>query len=145
MKVIIDSNVLVAIIGKKSILRPIWDAFINGRYSIAVSEDILKEYEEILQRHAAKGADKLIMEIFIESPDIYVQTVYYKWNALDNDPEDNKFFDIAVAANADYLITDDVHFNKVSKLKFPKINVLSSKEFLKIIKDNNKTRISRSV
>jgi len=133
MKVIIDSNVLVAIIGKKSILRPIWDAFINGRYSIAVSEDILKEYEEILQRHAAKGADKLIMEIFIESPDIYVQTVYYKWNALDNDPEDNKFFDIAVAANADYLITDDVHFNKVSKLKFPQINVVSSKEFLRII------------
>jgi putative PIN family toxin of toxin-antitoxin system len=121
------------------------DAFIDSKYSIAVSEDILKEYEEILQRHAAKGADKLIMEIFIESPDVYVQTVYYKWNALDNDPEDNKFFDIAVAANADYLITDDVHFNKVSKLKFTKINVLSSKEFLKIIKDNNKTRISRSV
>lgn len=145
MKVIIDSNVLVAIIGKKSVLRPIWDAFINGRYSIAVSEDILKEYEEILQRHAAKGADKLIMEIFIESPDVYVQTVYYKWNALDNDPEDNKFFDIAVVANADYLITDDVHFNKVSKLKFPKIIVVSSKEFLKIIKDNNKTGISRSV
>ena len=133
MKVIIDSNVLVAIIGKKSILRPIWDAFIDSKYSIAVSEDILKEYEEILQRHAAKGADKLIMEIFIESPDVYVQTVYYKWNALDNDPEDNKFFDIAVAANADYLITDDVHFNKVSKLKFPQINVVSSKEFLRII------------
>jgi predicted nucleic acid-binding protein len=47
MKVVIDSNVLVAMIGRRSMLRPLWDAFIEGKYQIAVSEDILKGYEEI--------------------------------------------------------------------------------------------------
>jgi predicted nucleic acid-binding protein len=77
MKVVIDSNVLVAMIGKRSALRPIWDAFIQGDYLIAVSEDILKEYEEIMLEHSAEGAASLVMEIFTESPDVIVQRVYY--------------------------------------------------------------------
>jgi predicted nucleic acid-binding protein len=44
------------------------------------------------------------VEIFIESPDIIHQHVYYNWNLIKADPDDNKFFDIAVAANADYLV-----------------------------------------
>ena len=32
---------------------------------------------------------------------------------INADPDDNKFFDIAVAANADYLVTNDAHFNMV--------------------------------
>ena len=43
MKVVIDSNLLVSMIGKRSALRPIWNAFIQGVYMLAVSEDILKE------------------------------------------------------------------------------------------------------
>ena len=53
MRIVLDSNVLVSSLGKKSQLRPIWEAFISGAYQIVVSEDILKEYEEILQQHAA--------------------------------------------------------------------------------------------
>ena len=78
MRVVLDSNVLVSSLGRKSHLRPIWDAFTRGSYQLIVSEDILKEYEEILQEHAAPGAAELVMEIFIESPDVIIQKVYYK-------------------------------------------------------------------
>ncbi len=133
MKVVIDSNVLIAMIGRRSILSPLWDAFINGKFSIAVSEDILKEYEEILQQRSANGADRLMMGIFVESPDIHFHSVYYKWNVIDKDPDDNKFFDVAVAANADYLVTNDAHFNQIKEIPFPKVIVIRSEEFLKII------------
>ena len=109
MKIVLDSNVLVSAIGKRSRLRPIWDAFIHGVFQIAVSEDILKEYEEILLEHAAPGASDLVIEIFIESPDVVLQGVYYNWNVISADSDDNKFFDIAVASNADYLVTNDRH------------------------------------
>jgi len=46
MKIILDSNVLISSIGRKSPLGQIWDSFIEGYYQIVVSEDILKEYEE---------------------------------------------------------------------------------------------------
>lgn len=64
MRIVLDSNVLVTSVGKKSRLRPIWEAFIAGSYQLVVSEDILKEYEEILQEHAAPGAASIIMEIY---------------------------------------------------------------------------------
>lgn len=37
-------------------------------------------------------------------------------NAITHDPDDNKFFDVAVAANADYLVTKDAHFNEADRL-----------------------------
>src|SRR5476651_2583616 len=111
MRIVLDSNVLVASLGKRSRLRPIWQAFIDGRYQLVISEDILKEYEEIINEHSAPGIAEIVMEIFIESPDIITQKVYYNWNAIPIDPDDNKFFDIAVAADVDYLVTNDKHFD----------------------------------
>ena len=133
MRVVIDSNILVSIIGKKSRLRAIWDAFIEGRFDMYVSEDILKEYEEILQEHAAPGADEIVLEIFAESPSVHFQHIYYAWNAITADPDDNKFFDVAVASNATYLVTNDRHFDVVKKLPFPKIKILTSEEFFNLL------------
>ena len=87
MRVVIDSNILVSAIGKRSPLRIIWSSFLAGQFSIAVSEDILKEYEEILQEHAAPGAAEYALEIFMESPDVIFQNVYYRWGAISQDPE----------------------------------------------------------
>lgn len=133
MRIVLDSNVLVSSLGKRSPLRPIWEAFTDGYYQIVVSEDILKEYEEIMQEHSAPGAAEIVMEIFIESTDIITQKVFYNWNAIAADPDDNKFFDIAVAADVDYLVTNDRHFDAVKTLSFPRVTVITAEEFLKIL------------
>jgi len=135
MKVVIDSNVLVTMIGRRSTFRFLWEAFVKGDYTIVLSEDVVKEYEEILQIHAAEDIDKAVMEIFVESPDVIFQTVHYKWNVIINDPDDNKFFDLAVAAGVDYLVTNDALFNRVKSLKFPKVNIINSDQFLEIVKN----------
>jgi putative PIN family toxin of toxin-antitoxin system len=133
MRIVLDSNILLAAIGKRSRFRPIWTAFISGKYDLIVSDDIIYEYEEILQRCASPGAAKTVMEIFIESPKIIFQQIYYSWNAIRQDPDDNKFFDIAIAGNADYLVTNDAHFNVLKQLSFPTIKVISGDEFLSIL------------
>jgi predicted nucleic acid-binding protein len=69
MKVVLDSNVLLVALGKRSKYRPIWDAFIVGQYQLIISEDVIHEYEEILHQHSAFGVAELVMEIFVESPD----------------------------------------------------------------------------
>jgi predicted nucleic acid-binding protein len=73
------------------------------------------------------------MEIFIESPDVTIQKVYYNWNAISIDPDDNKFFDIAVAADADYLVTNDRHFDIVKTITFPKVNMITTEDFLNVL------------
>ena len=133
MRVVLDSNVLLVSIGKRSKFRPIWDSFVKGKFQLILSEDILHEYEEILYEHAAEGAAEIVLEVFIESPDMIFKRIYYYWHAITADPDDNKFFDIAFAANADYLVTDDNHFTEAKKLFFPSVNIIPSEVFLKVI------------
>jgi putative PIN family toxin of toxin-antitoxin system len=133
MKIVLDSNVLLVAVGKKSRYRPIWDAFIAGKYQLLISEDIVHEYEEILQSYSATSVADIVLEIFLESPDVIYHRIYYNWNAITNDPDDNKFFDIAIAANADYIVTNDTHFNEVSKLPFPSVKIISADDFLEIL------------
>lgn len=134
MRIVLDSNILVSALGKRSMLRHIWDSFVMGYYQIVVSEDILKEYEEILQEHSAPGVAEIVMEIFLESPQVFIQKVYYNWNAVTVDPDDNKFFDIAVAADVDYLVTNDRHFDIAKTIVFPKVNVINAETLIKILK-----------
>jgi len=133
MKIVLDSNILLVVIGKRSRYRPIWTSFIDGEYDLIVSEDVIFEYEEILQQHSAPGIDSVVMEIFVEAPNVRYQQVYYSWNAVKSDPDDNKFFDIAVAGNANYLVTNDAHFNILKQLPFPSVNIISADDFLDII------------
>jgi putative PIN family toxin of toxin-antitoxin system len=130
MRVVLDSNVLLVAIGKRSRYKPIWDAFIEGKYQLILSEEVIHEYDEILNEHAAPGAAAIVLETFLESPDIIFKRVFYCWNAILKDPDDDKFFDIAIAGNADFLVTNDAHFNEAKKLPFPKVNIVSADVFL---------------
>lgn len=61
--------------------------------------------------------------------------VYYEWNMVINDPDDNKFSDTAIAGNADYLVSNDTHFNEAKKIDFPKINIMTAEESLRVVTD----------
>ena len=136
MRIVLDSNVLLVAVGKRSLYRPIWDAFISGEFQLIISEDIVHEYEEILSLYSSKNIARLVMEIFLESPDVIFQRVYYNWNAITSDPDDNKFFDIAVAASAHYIVTNDAHFNVLKSLLFPFVKIISADDFLKLVLQN---------
>jgi len=46
MKVVLDTNVLLVAIARKSEFRLIFDAFLEEKITICVTTDILTEYEE---------------------------------------------------------------------------------------------------
>ena len=48
MRVVLDSNVLLVAIGKRGRLRLIWGAFLSGKYQLIITEEIIHEYEEVL-------------------------------------------------------------------------------------------------
>ena len=52
MRVVIDTNVLLVSISTKSRYRPIFDALLEGKYQLAISNEILSEYMEVLERKA---------------------------------------------------------------------------------------------
>ena len=46
-QVVIDTNCLLQIIARKSPYRPIWDAFLEERYQLCITNEILDEYQEV--------------------------------------------------------------------------------------------------
>jgi len=61
---------------------------------------------------------------------------YYKWNLISADPDDNKFIDCALNASADYIVTNDKHFNVLKVINFPPIKVIDIETFRNmLIKD----------
>jgi hypothetical protein len=58
--------------------------------------------------------------------------VYFRWKAITKDPDVDKYVDCAIAANAVYIITNDVHFKALSKMDFPKIEPLNLTQFNEI-------------
>lgn len=50
MRVVLDTNVLLVSIAPTSIYRPIFDALLAKKYTLAISNDILAEYEEIIAK-----------------------------------------------------------------------------------------------
>jgi predicted nucleic acid-binding protein len=67
------------------------------------------------------------------APNVIFTEPYFKWNLIDKDPDDNKFADLTIAANADYLVTNDKHFDILKELDFPQLNVINLSAFKEVI------------
>ena len=78
-----------------------------------------------------------ILSAFRKASNILNVDTYYRWNMIIADPDDNKFTDAYVNGNTDFLVTNDTHFNVVKTIKFPKINIVSANEFVKLLEGMN--------
>ncbi|WP_020606098.1 putative toxin-antitoxin system toxin component, PIN family [Spirosoma spitsbergense] len=133
MTIVLDTNVLLACYSPKSRLYPIWQAFRQQRYTLCVTTDMLTEYAEILTRHATPALASLILDIILQSPNTTLITKHFFWQLITADPDDNKFADCALLANADYIVTEDRHFDVLNSVPFPTINLLRADEFLALL------------
>jgi len=133
MKIVLDTNVLLVAISTKSGYFPIFDAFLAGEIQLCVTTDILNEYAELLSTKFHPKVMTNIMQVFDKSPDVLHITKYYNWQLIKADPDDDKFVDCAIAANADYLVTNDKHFKVLEEIVFPPVNVISAENFLPLI------------
>lgn len=66
-------------------------------------------------------------------PNVTFAEPFYKWNLIEKDPDDNKFADLAISANVNYLVTEDRHFNVLKTLPFPTVKVVNLKQFKSVL------------
>lgn len=75
-----------------------------------------------------------VLQIIESAINVELVTKYFRWDLISQDPDDNKFVDCAIASNARFIISNDKHFNILSKIEFPKVEVISLDDFSKIMK-----------
>ncbi len=120
-------------IPKNSPYRPIFDKFLDGEYDLLVSTEILNEYVEKLEEKANQFVANNISEVLINAKNVVFVNIYFNWNLISEDPDDNKFIDCAVAGDATFIVTNDKHFNILKNTGFPKLEVLKIEEFLEFL------------
>jgi putative PIN family toxin of toxin-antitoxin system len=133
MIVVLDTNALLVSIPKKSIYRPILDALIDSKFDLVISNDILSEYIEVIERKANSLVANNIAEMLLSLDNLNKVEVYFEWKLIRTDPDDNKYVDAAVVGSADYIVTNDQHFNVLKSIDFPKVKTISIDEFLHLI------------
>jgi putative PIN family toxin of toxin-antitoxin system len=134
MRIVLDINVLLIAlpVGKK--YRPIFDALKNGKYILLISNEILAEYEEKISKKTKPEIAYNVIRMLLNLPNVEsVHNIYYRWNLIANDPDDNKYTDCALAANASFVVSDDADFRILKKIPFPALKLLTSDEFLEIL------------
>lgn len=137
MRIVLDTNCLIQSVGRHSEFRPIWDSILNGQNTLCVTNEILEEYSEILScLFNQQFADMVILAI-LKNPFVELFSPHYRFNLISADPDDNKFVDCAIVANARYIVTNDHHYNVLRKIKFPSVDVMNLTDFLDLLRNSS--------
>ena len=132
MRVVFDTNVLLVALPSHSPFHPLYQAVVEGRLTLYVTTETLAEYEEQINRRLGIARADVQMRELLNLPTVRELTIYYQWHLLANvDADDDKFVDCAIACGADYLVTNDRHFDKLRSVPFPPVNVIKAEDFLK--------------
>lgn len=133
MRIVLDTNSLIQSISPKSVYHDVWLSVLTGRNTLCVSNEILEEYAEILNRLAGEKTADLVLNTILECKNVVFLTPYYHFNLITADPDDNKFVDCAIQANARYIVTNDHHYDVLRHIEFPKVGLIKLMDFLLMI------------
>jgi uncharacterized protein len=132
MKIVLDTNCLLLILSKKGSFYSIFEEIKLGNVQLIVTTEILNEYEEILEKiYSSEVAENVVKAILNHSKTILIDKIYYNWNLISVDEDDNKFVDAYITGNAAYLVTNDKHFDILKSIEFPPVSIINLLDFKK--------------
>lgn len=131
-KVVLDTNVFLVPLSTKSKLHWIFKSLLEEKYNLCVTTDILAEYAEIIEQHMGSLASESVLGVLENLPNVELVTTHFKFQLL-KDEDDNKFVDCSVACGASFIVSHDKDFNILKKIDFPKLLVINTDEFKKIL------------
>ena len=117
-----------------SLFHPILRALLDGRLILAVSTEILFEYQEVTTRlsGAERWRDMAALQDLLAQLHGNIRHVESKFhfNVISIDPDDNKFCDCAIAAEANFVVAEDNHFDVLKSAGY-KPKPIKPEEFIR--------------
>ena len=130
-RVVLDTNIFVsmALGGHVGKINDEWRA---GKFILVVSEDIVSEYLEVLQRPKLRLKSRTIAAIVNR---IYRKAEFVapeeKIFVVLADTTDNKFIEAAITGSTDYIVSGDKHLLDLKE--YQSIPIITAREFLDIL------------
>ena len=132
-RLVLDTNSLIQCIARRSRYHDLWLSLLDGRNMLCVTTEILEEYAEILERKTNPRFSELALNVIENNPYTLFVTPYYHFKLIAADPDDDKFVDCAVAANAKFIVTEDSHYNVLQDINFPKVEIIRLDEIMETL------------
>lgn len=129
LKVVVDTNVLLISISSRSQYHWLFQGLLKNEFQIVVTNEILTEYEEIISNKYSPAVAQNVIRTLLMLPNVSKIDVFYRWYLITSDVDDNKFEDCAAATNADFIVTNDRHFDVLKVVRFPVITVINIEQF----------------
>ncbi len=133
MIVVLDTNALVQVFGTRSPFLRLQQAILDGRVTLAFSTAMLLEYEEVMARYGGPDRWPRVWRALEMTGQLHGNLLRlepsYRWRLITADPDDNAFVDGAITASADWIITEDAHF-EVLKTAGHRPQPISPAEFI---------------
>jgi len=131
LKVVLDTNIIVsALIAKEGASAIIFEKILLEKIENYTCKEIIEELKEVFSRkEITKRTDSktriFILENYLKNSIKISKKTEIK---LAEHESDNKFIEIAVDSDSDYIISGDQHLLKLKK--FMEIKIVKPKEFL---------------
>lgn len=130
MRVVLDTNVFISSFLGTGTPRKIIDFWKEGTITICLSKEIVDEYVEVLERLGLSGEKEVeeFLQLFARNFHSLFTAKTPNLEIVKNDPDDNKFFECAVALKAQFIISGDKAVLKIKN--YMGIKILSPKQFI---------------
>jgi putative PIN family toxin of toxin-antitoxin system len=108
----------------------------KGKFNVHVSVPLIFEYEDVLKRSqkelglSAKEIDDVLEYLCsVSNPHL----LYYSWRPCLNNPDDEMLLELAIAANARFIVTYNIrHFKGIHGFN---VRAIKPSEFLKLLEE----------
>lgn len=131
LKVVIDTNVFISSFFG-GIPREIINYWKNGKITLCLSQKIIEEYIEVLNKLGLKDKNEIqnLTKLFAESYNSIFTAKTPSLKVVEEDPDDNKFIECAVALDSKIIISGDKHLKNIKK--YIDIEIVSPKKFIEM-------------
>ena len=136
--IVVDTNILVAaLLRGGGSARAVVRACLNAQYQAVLGPALLAEYEDVLGRSDLFADSVLSIKERGELFDGFLNRcrwveVFYAWRPNLPDEADNHLIELAMAAQADAIVTRNVRDLSRGELKFPSLRVLRPEQCLEV-------------
>ena len=128
LRLVIDTNVFLVSLAAHYKLHWIFQSILNSKFDLCVTNEILKEYEEIIGSRYGLSKTDSTLDFLLLLPNVIQITPYFRWDLL-ADKDDNKFVDCALAGSCDFIVSNDKGFRTLASVSFPSVKVLTAEKF----------------
>lgn len=135
--VVVDTSILIsALIGSEGPSREILKQCLKGKLKLLISNALFSEYEDVSNRDRiiklcplSNEERRKLLNAFYSICDW--TSIHYLWRPNIKDEGDNFLIELAVAGNANYLITNNIGGFRNTQLSFPNIQIVTPEQFLR--------------